>query len=150
MISDTLAFSKLYASAHPRLAAGFDFLHKLSPKIADGRHEIDGDRLFALVQSYTTTPAAARKLEHHRKYADIQYLFAGEEIIEHAPLDGLPVDTPFDEAKDYGLVRDLSVRSAVVLRPGGWAIFFPQDAHKPGCASGSPTAVRKVVVKVLL
>ena len=150
MISDTLTFSKLYASAHPRLAAGFDFLRKLPADIADGRHEIDGDRLFALVQSYTTTPAATRKLEHHKKYADIQFLFAGEEILEHAPLDGLPVDTPYDEAKDYGLVRDPSVRSAVILRPGGWAIFFPQDAHKPGCALGAPGAVRKVVVKVLL
>jgi biofilm protein TabA len=150
MISDTLAFSKLYAPAHPRLAAGFDFLRKLPADIADGRHEIDGDRLFALVQSYTTTPAATRKLEHHRKYADIQYLFAGEEIIEHVPLDGLPVDTPYDEAKDYGLVRDPAVRSAVILRPGGWAVFFPQDAHKPGCALGAPGAVRKVVIKVLL
>jgi biofilm protein TabA len=150
MISDILAFSKLYVPAHPRLAAGFDFLHKLPAGIADGRYEIDGDRLFALVQSYTTTPAATRKLEHHRKHADIQFLFAGEEIIEHAPLDGLAVDTPYDEGKDYGLVRDPSVRSSVILRPGGWAIFFPQDAHKPGCALGSPCAVRKVVVKVLL
>jgi YhcH/YjgK/YiaL family protein len=150
MISDTLAFSPLYLPAHPRLAAGFDFLHRVTPGIADGRHEIDGDRVFALVQSYTTTPAATRKLEHHRKYADIQFLFAGEEIIEHVPLEGLAVDTPFNEAKDYGLVCDPAVRSAVILRPGGWAIFFPQDAHKPGCALGNPAAVRKVVIKVLL
>ena len=150
MISDTLAFSKLYESTHARLAAGFDFLRKLPADIADGRHEIDGDRLFALVQSYTTTPAATRKLEHHKKYADIQFLFAGEEILEHAPLDGLAVDTPYDEAKDYGLVRDPATRSAVILRPGGWVIFFPQDAHKPGCASGAPGAVRKVVIKVWL
>ena len=150
MISDTLHFTSLYAPAHPRLAAGFDFLHKLPTGIADGRYDIDGDRLFALVQSYTTTPAATRKLEHHRKYADIQFLFAGEEIIEHVPLDGLAVDTPYTEPKDYGLVRDPAVRSAVILRPGGWAIFFPQDAHKPGCALGDPVVVRKVVVKVLL
>ena len=150
MISDTLAFTSLYAPVHPRLAAGFAFLQKLPADIADGRYEIDGDRLFALVQSYTTTPAATRKLEHHRKYADIQFLFAGEEVIEHVPLEGLAVDTPYTGEKDYGLVRDPAVRSTVILRPGSWAIFFPQDAHKPGCALGEPTAVRKVVVKVLL
>lgn len=150
MISDLLSFSKLYLPAHPRLAAGFDFLHKLPADIADGRYDIDGDRLFALVQSYGTTPAATRKLEHHRKYADIQFLFAGEEIIEHAPLDGLPVDTPYTAEKDYGLVKDPAVRSSVILRPGTWAIFFPQDAHKPGCALGAPGPVRKVVVKVQL
>lgn len=150
MISDLLSFSQLYASTHPRLAAGFNFLHKLPAGIADGRHEIDGDKVFALVQSYSTTPAATRKLEHHRKYADIQFLFAGEEVIEHAPLEGLAVDTPYNEEKDYGLVRDPVARSSVILRPGGWAIFFPQDAHKPGCALGTPGAVRKVVIKVLL
>jgi len=150
MISDTLAFSEHYLSTHPRLAAGFAFLRKLPADIADGRYDIDGNRLFALVQSYATTPAAERKLEHHRKYADIQFLFQGEEFIEYVPLDGLPVDTPYDEVKDYGLVRDSADRSAVVLRPGQWAIFFPQDAHKPGCALHGSTAVRKVVVKVLL
>ncbi len=150
MIADTLAAAQLYTPTHPRLAAGFDFLRKLPANIADGRHEIDGDRVFALVQSYTTTPAATRKLEHHRKYADIQYLISGGEIIEHVALDGLPVDTPYDETKDYGLVRDPAARSSVVLAPGSWAIFFPQDAHKPGCALGVPGAVRKVVIKVLL
>jgi biofilm protein TabA len=150
MISDILAAAEFYSPAHPRLAAGFGFLRNVRPDIADGRHEIDGDRVFALVQSYTTTPAAERKLEHHRKYADIQFLFAGEEVIEHAPLNGLPVDTVYDASKDYGLVRDPAERSRVVLHPGTWAIFLPQDAHKPGCAVSAPTAVRKVVVKVLL
>jgi biofilm protein TabA len=150
MISDTLKSARLYEPSHPRFAAGFDFLRKLPADIADGRHEIDADRLFALVQSYTTSPAETRKLEHHRKYADIQYLISGHEIIEHVALDGLPVETPYDATKDFGLVRDPAVRSAVVLNPGTWAIFFPQDAHKPGCAVGAPGAVRKVVVKVLL
>jgi biofilm protein TabA len=131
VISDTLTFSKLYVPTHPRLAAGFDFLNKLSEGIADGRYEIDGDRLFALVQSYTTTQVAARKLKHHRKYAEVQFLFVGEEIIEHVPLEGLAVYTPFDEAKDYGLVRDPSVRSAVILRPGAWAVFFRMMRTSP-------------------
>jgi biofilm protein TabA len=62
----------------------------------------------------------------------------------------LPVDTVYDASKDYGLVRDPAERSRVVLHPGTCAIFLPQDAHKPGCAVSAPTAVRKVVVKVLL
>lgn len=150
MISDTLSSAALYSAVHPRFAPGFDFLRQLPAGIADGRYELDGDNLFALVQSYTTTPAAERKLEHHRVYADIQYVFGGEEIIEHAPLPGLPVETAYIEAKDYGLVRDPAERSSVILRPGTWAIFFPQDAHKPGCSLRGPSAVRKVVVKVRL
>ena len=150
MISDSLSHSSLYAGLQPRFAAAFKFLRALPANPADGRHEIEGDRLFALVQSYTTTPAAERKLEHHRKYADIQFLFAGEEIIEHSPLEGLAVDTPYNAEKDFGLVRDPAWRSAVVLKPGVFGIYFPDDAHKPGCSIHTPTAVRKVVVKVLL
>jgi YhcH/YjgK/YiaL family protein len=125
-------------------------LRELPATPTDGRHEIDGDALFALVQSYTTTPAAERKLEHHRKYADIQFLLVGEEIIEHAPLEGLAVDTPYQAEKDFGLVRDAAGRSAVVLKPGSFGIYFPEDAHKPGCSIHEPAPVRKVVVKVRL
>jgi biofilm protein TabA len=150
MISDSLANSDRYARLHPGFAAAFRFLRELPAIPADGRHEIDGDALFALVQSYTTTPAAERKLEHHRKYADIQLVLAGEEIIEHAPLAGLEVDTPYQTEKDYGLVRDAADRSAVVLKPGRFGIYFPEDAHKPGCSIRGPAPVRKVVVKVRL
>ena len=117
---------------------------------AEGRHEIDGDRVFALVQAYQTGPAAERKFEFHRNYADIQFLVAGEEVIEYAPLAGLTIDRPYDPAKDYGLTADPAACSALLLQPGQWAVFFPADAHKPGCCLRERTAVRKVVVKVLL
>jgi len=126
MISDSLAHSDRYARLHPCFAAAFEFLRTLSANPADGRHEIDGDSLFALVQSYSTTPATERKLEHHRKYADIQFLFAGEEMIEHAALEGLKVDTPYNAEKDYGLVQDSTFRSAVLLHPGRFGFFSPR------------------------
>ncbi|MDB6170241.1 MAG: hypothetical protein JWM88_3105 [Verrucomicrobia bacterium] len=148
MISAPLIHSDRYHSSHPLFAAAFRHLRALSSGAADGRQEIEGDRLFALVQSYSTSPAAERKLEHHRTYADIQFMLAGEEVIEFAPLGGLPVIAAYDEAKDFGLVRDPERRSAVLLRAGDFAVFFPEDAHKPGCAAGSPGPVRKVVVKV--
>lgn len=150
MIADLLSLSDRYASLHPGLAGGFKFLRALAADAKEGRHEIDGDRLFGLVQAYRTTPAAERKLEHHRKYADIQYMISGEEVIEFAPLAGLRIETAYDAAKDYGLVGDPSVRSSLVLLPGHFGIFFPDDAHKPGCTSREAMGVRKVVVKVLL
>ncbi|MDB6127612.1 MAG: hypothetical protein JWM35_1508 [Verrucomicrobia bacterium] len=150
MIADLLTLSDRYAGLHRGLAAGFKFLREMPSEAKEGRHEIDGDRVFALVQAYRTTPAAERKLEHHRKDTDIQYLVAGEEIIEFSPLGGLRVDTPYDAAKDYGLVGDPVVRSSLLLLPGHFGIFFPDDAHKPGCTSREASAVRKVVVKVML
>lgn len=42
-----------------------------------GRHEIDGDRVFALVQNYTTNPIEGALYEAHRRYSDIQFVFSG-------------------------------------------------------------------------
>jgi YhcH/YjgK/YiaL family protein len=36
------------------------------------------------------------------------------------------------------------------LTPGSFALFYPEDAHKPNCAWDAPERVRKVVVKVRL
>ena len=57
-----------------------------------GRHEIDGDKLYAMVNEYTTEPKEKRRAEAHRKYVDVQCLVQGEEIIGYAPLrEGLEV-----------------------------------------------------------
>jgi YhcH/YjgK/YiaL family protein len=34
--------------------------------------------------------------------------------------------------------------------PGSYAIFFPQDVHRPGCNKNRETPIRKIVVKVAL
>ncbi|WP_369461599.1 YhcH/YjgK/YiaL family protein [Thermoclostridium stercorarium] len=47
----------------------------------DGRYEIDGNDVYALVQSYTTLPSDQCKWESHDKYIDIQYIVRGKEII---------------------------------------------------------------------
>jgi YhcH/YjgK/YiaL family protein len=93
MILDTLAQWRTYAALSPRLAKGFAFLETVSPTAALGRHEIDGDDVFALVQRYTTKPIEERVFESHRKYIDIQYVLQGREVMCWAPLPLLPVVT---------------------------------------------------------
>ena len=34
------------------------------------------------------------------------------------------------------------------MRPGNFAVFFPEDIHRPGCADGQSGKIRKIVVKV--
>jgi YhcH/YjgK/YiaL family protein len=36
------------------------------------------------------------------------------------------------------------------MTEGSYAIFFPQDVHRPGCIKNKATPIRKVVVKVAL
>ena len=48
--------------------------------------------------------------------------------------------------KDISFYHGLA-ESYIPVKPGMFAIFFPQDAHAPGV---SPDGVKKVIVKVLV
>jgi YhcH/YjgK/YiaL family protein len=148
MILDTLAHADRYVPLHPLFRAGFDYLRRFSPDTPDGRHAIEGEKLFALVQSYTTAPAAEKRFETHRKYIDIQYIVSGEEALLHAPAEGLEVSVPYDAEKEAMFYRDPAISSATALRAGEFTIYFPNDAHKGACALHAPVAVRKIVLKV--
>ena len=72
--------------------------------LAPGRHEIDGEEVYASVQRHFTKPVAERQYESHRKYIDIQYIHTGREIMYWAPLPLLTkVTMPYDEKGDAGL-----------------------------------------------
>jgi len=149
MIVDTLAEAARYEALHPGFRAAFDFLRDTDlASLAEGRTVIDGDRLFALTQSYETRPAAGGQLEAHRAYIDIQFIVSGEECIGYAPLGEQPVSTPFDAEKDIGFYHGDS--SFVKLSAGMFAVFFPHDAHLPGRHLVVSSQVKKVVLKVLL
>ncbi len=50
-------------------------------------------------------------------------------------------------SKAQRLVAD---ESWLTMRPGNFAVFFPQDVHRPACINQRPCAIRKVVVKIPL
>lgn len=150
MILDTLAHASLYSPLGPRFARGLAWLGQFDPATSDGRYEIDGDSVYALVQSYATVPAAGKRFESHLKYADIQYIVRGSEVIGYAPVGELKPETAYDATKDFRLYADPVASTPLHCAPGTFAIFYPQDGHKPGCTEGRGAEVKKVVVKVLL
>ena len=64
MILDRLDQHARYEAWMPELTAAFAFLQRPdAAQLPDGRHEIDGDRAFAMVSHYATRdPAAIRNL----------------------------------------------------------------------------------------
>ena len=150
MILTTLAEADALSALEPGIGAGVRWLRAFDPALPDGRHDIDGDDVFALVSSYDTGPATEKRFETHRIYLDLQYVAAGSERILHAPAAGLTVEVPYDEAKDIAFYAEPKASSSLLLRAGDLAVFHPADAHKPGCMAGGRDAVRKVVVKVRL
>ena len=138
------------AALSPALQKAIDFLRQAHPQeLSDGRVEIDGDKVYALVQSYETVATDEPKFEAHRKYLDVQYPASGDKVIGWAFIDRLIVNVPYDEAKDVCLgsvsTHDMT---PVRLSSGHLAVLYPTDAHAPKLAVGAPAPVKKIVVKV--
>lgn len=117
--------------------------------LPDGRVEIDGIRVFAIVQRYETAMTDAPKFECHRTYIDIQFLVSGEEVIAWAPVEQMNISEPYDSDKDicFGTLAG-STWTPVLLRAGQAAVLYPEDAHAPKLAVDLPSPVMKIVVKV--
>lgn len=148
MIIDTLNNHAVYRVLGPKIAVSFTWLNSFSINTPDGRYEIAGKDIFALVQSYSTVSAIEKKFESHRDYIDIQYVAAGSEIIYYAPIGILQAASDYRSDEDYQLFKDPTNSTPLQLTEGSFSLFYPQDGHKPGCTNGATGWVKKVVMKV--
>ncbi|MHB8969865.1 MAG: YhcH/YjgK/YiaL family protein [Pirellulaceae bacterium] len=150
MILDRLDHASMYRALGADIARAFDYLQQTNFRdVPDGRYELDGERLFALVLRYPPKPLDQAMWEAHRRYLDIQYVVAGSERMGYTSLcDELPVRQPYDPQKD--IVFFEAAGDWVEVPAGSFAIFAPHDVHAPGLAAKRPEAsaqVCKVVVK---
>jgi biofilm protein TabA len=149
MIVDRLGNRSVDAYVPPRVRQALEYLRAANmAAVPIGRHELDGDRLFALVQEYTTRPSSECVWEAHRKYIDVQYIVHGAERMGHAPIARAGERVPYDPERDVTLFHPGT--QFVTLTAGMLAIFGPDDVHSPGVAVDEPRAVRKVVMKAAL
>jgi len=146
MIVDRIENYALYTGLGDRIRAALEYIRTTDFDHADaGRHDLDGDRLFAIINDYETIGRKEGQLEGHRKYIDIQYVVRGTEWIGYAPLSGQTVAIDYDPEDDCLLFEGEA--TFIRFETGMFAIFFPQDLHQPGTGNES-IPVRKVVVKV--
>jgi YhcH/YjgK/YiaL family protein len=132
------------------LRKAFDFLRGRNLyALPDGRVDIDGDRVFALVQRYETVRTEAPMFEYHRKYIDVQFIASGEEVIGWAIAETMKITEAYDEKKDicFGTVKK-GKWTPVLLQAGQTAVLWPEDAHAPKLAADDPIQVMKIVIKV--
>ncbi|HEY5585181.1 MAG TPA: YhcH/YjgK/YiaL family protein [Ruminiclostridium sp.] len=149
MILDTLDNISLYTALNSRFEKAFRFLKDTALESLNvGKYQIDGEDIFALVQSYTTSASEEKRWEAHKKYIDIQYVVTGNEINEWIPTDMLKVLEEYSDEKDIAFFKEPDQWTSAKLKDGYFTIFFPEDAHKPGCLIETPSQVKKVVVKV--
>ncbi|HQT32348.1 MAG TPA: YhcH/YjgK/YiaL family protein [Thiobacillus sp.] len=148
MILDTLARADRYSVLHPLFARAFAFLRQAGlSTLAPGRHAIEGEQLFAIVEHCTGRTRAQAQLECHRRYIDIQLVLEGTDEMGWKPVAqcASPV-TDYDAARDIRFFSD-APSSWIATPAGSFCLFFPDDAHAPLVGSG---LIRKVVLKIAL
>ena len=155
MVKDSVENAAMYAGMSPRIRAAFDFIANGGLEdIADGRTEIDGDNLYVNVQTNTLKSWSEGKWELHRKYADIQYVIEGSQVIGYCEKDALVPGEGYSEPNDIEFRPDAAgIGTGLAMQEGDFAIFFPQDAHRPNTLMSGQvpgTKVRMAVFKVKL
>lgn len=128
----------------------FEFLNTVALGAEEKEYPLQGKDIFARVMSYNTMPPEEAQLEAHVQYVDIQTTFAGSEAMEIVPTHQPEILSPYNEEKDVIFFeRDQNAPAKIIVSPGVFAVFFPDDAHMPQLMVGDQREkVVKVVVKV--
>lgn len=149
MICENIKNAKDYSGINKNFIKAFEFLKNENLKeLAIGKYEIEGEEIFALVQEYSTQSPNDKRWESHEKYIDIQMIITGEETMGYVPIDCLETSEDLRPEQDMIFYSETEKGSYINFNYGDYAIFFPEDGHKPGCTFGEYSNIKKVVVKV--
>ncbi|MBQ3653339.1 MAG: YhcH/YjgK/YiaL family protein [Synergistaceae bacterium] len=149
MLNSSLSLAEKYDYLSEKFRLGYKWLMEADINaLSDGKYKIDGDDITANVQTYTTQPAGERRYEAHDKFFDIQYIAEGEEAFGVCPREGLTVTEAHPERDVFYYADPAGNSTTIILKAGDLVVVAPEEAHKPCCCVGSPSRVRKIVVKV--
>ena len=149
MIFDTIENCKKYYPLQENFEKAFDFIKKaVYEDLPVGRYELDGKNLFALVQEYVSKNHEDAKSEAHRNYIDIQYVVSGEERMDAFNITKAIPKTEYNTEKDVIFFENGEKVISKIFEKGEYAIFFPEDVHRPGMSAKAPENVKKIVVKI--
>ena len=149
MVVDTLANGEMYYVFGENFRKGLEFLKNNDiTKMELGRHDIDGDNVFILVQQYDSKSIDNCGFEAHLKYADIHYVAEGFEFLGYDALERAGAPTiGYDPVKD-AVFYEKDCQQHILLQKGDIAIVFPQDVHMPQRRALVSVPVRKACVKI--
>lgn len=147
MIFDNIENIKNYMGLAPGLDHAIEMIASNQLDLNSvGKHTVDGDRLFYLVQEYDTKETFEVGLEAHKRYIDLQLMIDGDEYMDVANIRDLTESVAYNEATDFMLFDGAHHR--ILVKESEFMIFFPNDGHRPGIAIQSSSKVRKIVFKI--
>jgi len=135
-----------YTHLHPGFERAGQFLTRADlPTLTVGRHEIDGDSVFAIFSECEGKGRHGARLEAHRTYIDVQYCVSGKDVIGFRSLAQCEqISEDYDAVKDVVIFADQALEW-ISIEGSICAVFFPDDAHAPLAGAG---ACKKIVVKI--
>ncbi|MFA9413786.1 YhcH/YjgK/YiaL family protein [Streptococcus sp. E29BA] len=149
MIYDDLSKLDRYKGLHTNIDTAIDYLLKTDlSQLEIGRHTIDGDKVFLLLQDNTLNSEPSESFEYHAKYMDLQLLVSGNENFRYTRTIDADLQ-PFNEADDFGLIRS-SVGLDFELDGQTFIMVYPGEYHQPSQLGKAGYQVKKGVIKILI
>jgi YhcH/YjgK/YiaL family protein len=150
MIYDSVENIESYGENGDAINRAVQFVRDFDLSQPDGKYEIDGDNIFAIVQSVRTGDANEKLFEVHRDYMDVQIVLQGQERQDVALLDSenREVVQEYDREKDLMFFKVRGKFATIIMKPGMFVVYGPNDGHRPGCSVGEAQDIRKVCVKI--
>lgn len=146
MIVGSLKNTARVEGMHPRFKMLFDYVKGLDQNSIElGKVALDGDDVFVSTVEVDGKKPTDSKLEAHIDYIDIHIVLEGAEQIAWAPLeDAGNVLIAYDAEKDL-VFYEGEPHDRVNLRPGQFAVVFPEDLHGPAIGDGK---IKKMIAKL--
>ena len=150
MLTTNFLLAEKYNYLDEKFKRAFEFLRETNlDELPVGNIPIDGDEIYANVQSYITMPNKQCPFESHCSYIDIQYMVSGEEVFGYEPVNNLVPFTEYNLKQDIIFYEEPKESGLIVLRKGDFAIVPPEDGHAPRrMSSKGPCPVKKIVIKI--
>ena len=90
MLTTNILLAEKYDYLSEKFKKAFTFLRDTDlAALPVGNVPIDGNEVYANVQSYSTMDAADCPFESHKEYFDVQYVVEGEECFGYEPVENL-------------------------------------------------------------
>ncbi|NQT60235.1 MAG: YhcH/YjgK/YiaL family protein [Bacteroidetes bacterium] len=150
MIKDTIDKIGRYKGVIPGWEMFFDsFKIERLLELDEGRYDLEDGQSFFIITHYQTKKFQDTQFEVHRKFIDIQIVLEGVELIYAAPLSRTVTDSQGYDGENDIQFGEASVPDILLLKEGDFVVFYPEDAHNPGCSLGKyPIGVKKAIFKV--
>ena len=147
MIFDKLTNYPNYFQSSEMKSIIEDVIQNYSITTEDGTYQ-EFDHYYIKVMSPETLEVSDI-IESHQREIDIQILLSGTEKIRIFSEESVTIKSDYNPEIDCTFYTPSSdPHSEVVLQPGYFAMFFPQDIHNPLIANNTIQSLKKIVVKL--